>query len=92
MERMRPEPPTKDECERIRKLYADFEDAPDQLTTVALVVSIPRLLARIEHLEELLRKTVELRRTVEKNHCPACSVSYLNPLAEPCVAHREARA
>ena len=56
MNRIPPEPPSKDEIERIRKLYADFEDAPDQLTTVALVVSIPRLLARIEHLENLLRQ------------------------------------
>lgn len=58
MNRIPPEPPSKDEIERIRKLYADFEDEPDQLTTVALVVSIPQLLARIEHLENLLRQWV----------------------------------
>lgn len=53
-----PEPPTRDEIGRLAELYRQFEDAPDQLTTVALVVSIPRLLARIEHLEDLLRKAV----------------------------------
>ena len=56
---MIPEPPSRDEIARIAKLYADFEDAPDQLTTVALVVSIPRLLARIAHLEDLLRQRVQ---------------------------------
>ena len=53
------EPPSRDEVERVLKLCRQWEDAPDQLTTAALVVTIPRLLARIERLEELLRMKQE---------------------------------
>lgn len=56
--RPRPEPPLAAEIERVRKLYQDYEAAPDQLTQAALLFSIPRLLARIERLEELLRQAV----------------------------------
>jgi len=49
-----PEPPTKDEIARIRKLYAEFQEAPDQLTQTALMFSIPRLLARIDWLQAAL--------------------------------------
>lgn len=52
------EPPLPAEIERVRKLYQDYQSAPDQLTQAALLFSIPRLLARIERLEELLRQAV----------------------------------
>lgn len=54
----RPEPPLPAEIERVRKLYQDYEAAPDHLTQAALIFSIPRLVARIERLEELLRQAV----------------------------------
>ena len=50
--------PSRDEIDRIRRLYAEWEEGPDDLTTAALVVSIPRLLARIEWIEQLLRQAV----------------------------------
>lgn len=54
----RPEPPLPAEIERVRKLYEDYESTPDQLTQAALLFSIPRLLARIDWLEEVLRRSV----------------------------------
>ena len=50
--------PSRDEIDRIRRLYTEWEEAPDDLTTAALVASIPRLLTRIEWVEQLLRQAV----------------------------------
>ena len=58
------EPPSRDECERVRTLYeAWLIDGADPLTTCALVWQIPRLLARIARLEELLRSASAQRAT-----------------------------
>ena len=50
--------PSREEIDRIRRLHTEWEESPDNLTTAALVASIPRLIARIEWLEQLLRQAV----------------------------------
>ena len=60
------EPPSRDEIDRVRKLYESWlADGADPLTTCALVWQIPRLLARIERLEELLRSAASGPRASE---------------------------
>lgn len=60
------DPPTRDEIERVRKLYDQWIDDPDHLTSSALVWQIPRLLARIEHLEALLTLARQDREQAEQ--------------------------
>ena len=58
-----PQPPTREEVARIETTWREYQDGGDRtdpLLVSALVFSVPRLLARIRYLEEIVK---EGRRT-----------------------------